>query len=581
MMASSAKVSNINIGVLGHVDSGKTSLCRSLSTVASTACFDKNPQSQERGITLDLGFSSFILPLKTSENSENLPPDVQVTLVDCPGHASLIRTIIGGASIIDLMILVVDASKGIQTQTAECIVLAEILSSSQKLPLIVVLNKVDLFPEESRSEKVEKMKKRLRATFKQTVFGEGIEIVPFSCVQSEDSSKEMTDEITGRLSSILRRYVSTAISARLATENSDNSYSTEQFLFAVDHCFSIKGQGTVMTGTCLQGKVSVNDKIEIASLSMDKKVKSIQVFRKPVSSIQKGDRAGVCVTQFESSSLERGLVCYPGLLRNIHGCVMLLRKVRFYKGAIASNSKFHIVVGHETVMAKVTLFSSTTGNQCRFDPEQEYEFCQQIDEDKKSAESSETNQRATIFMLLQFEKPILAAPNSILIGSKLDSDILSNTCRIAFYGKPDTVFYEPNYPETYLSKLKVFKRKQKQGSIDRIFSDDCVICKNMLKKETNIEKFLRLKVEFSSGDKGVIIGGFGQGGKLKIQITGAPMSESLKAFGATSRKSKGDKSTQNDSEKSSDVKTERTSIAVQLNFKKMIFAGSNISKIIQ
>ena len=67
MMASSAKVSNINIGVLGHVDSGKTSLCRSLSTVASTACFDKNPQSQERGITLDLGFSSFILPLKTSE----------------------------------------------------------------------------------------------------------------------------------------------------------------------------------------------------------------------------------------------------------------------------------------------------------------------------------------------------------------------------------------------------------------------------------------------------------------------------------------------------------------------------------
>ena len=86
------------------------------------------------------------------------------------------------------------------------------------------------------------MKKRLRATFKQTVFGEGIEIVPFSCVQSEDSSKEMTDEITGRLSSILRRYVSTAISARLATENSDNSYSTEQFLFAVDHCFSIKGE---------------------------------------------------------------------------------------------------------------------------------------------------------------------------------------------------------------------------------------------------------------------------------------------------------------------------------------------------
>ena len=86
---------NFNIGVLGHVDSGKTSLSKALSTVASTACFDKNPQSKERGITLDLGFSSF-----TIESSDLLKQKgyeyVQYTLVDCPGHASLIKTIIGG-----------------------------------------------------------------------------------------------------------------------------------------------------------------------------------------------------------------------------------------------------------------------------------------------------------------------------------------------------------------------------------------------------------------------------------------------------------------------------------------------------
>ena len=76
--------------------------------------------------------------------------ETQITLVDCPGHASLIRTIIGGANIIDLMILVVDAIKGIQTQTAECIVLAEILCSNRKMPLIVVANKIDLFPPPSR-----------------------------------------------------------------------------------------------------------------------------------------------------------------------------------------------------------------------------------------------------------------------------------------------------------------------------------------------------------------------------------------------------------------------------------------------
>ena len=108
-----SKILNINIGVLGHIDSGKTSLCKALSTIASTAGFDKNPQSKERGITLDLGFSAFLIRIPgwfaekhpESQNYEYM----QFTLVDCPGHASLMKTIIGGASIIDIMMLVVDA----------------------------------------------------------------------------------------------------------------------------------------------------------------------------------------------------------------------------------------------------------------------------------------------------------------------------------------------------------------------------------------------------------------------------------------------------------------------------------------
>jgi len=150
------EVLNVNVGVLGHVDSGKTSLVKALSTLLSTASLDKNPQSIARGITLDLGFSAFLLPLPdrlesqmaaaasaAQEQDASAPPAapfraLQFTLVDCPGHASLIRTIIGGAQIIDMMILVVNVLKGIQTQTAECLVIGEICTKH----LIVVLNKV-------------------------------------------------------------------------------------------------------------------------------------------------------------------------------------------------------------------------------------------------------------------------------------------------------------------------------------------------------------------------------------------------------------------------------------------------------
>jgi selenocysteine-specific elongation factor len=116
-----SNILNINVGILGHVDAGKTALVRSLSTSLSTAALDKNPQSQQRGITLDLGFSAFTLPMPAhlrSGPASSAFDSIQFTLVDCPGQASLIRTIIGGAQIIDMILLVVDANKGIQTQSA-------------------------------------------------------------------------------------------------------------------------------------------------------------------------------------------------------------------------------------------------------------------------------------------------------------------------------------------------------------------------------------------------------------------------------------------------------------------------------
>lgn len=91
---------NLNVGLLGHVDSGKTSLAKALSQISSTAAFDKNPQSIQRGITLDLGFSALFLKTSDTVKEKFKADELVCTFVDCPGHQSLIRTIIGGSQII-------------------------------------------------------------------------------------------------------------------------------------------------------------------------------------------------------------------------------------------------------------------------------------------------------------------------------------------------------------------------------------------------------------------------------------------------------------------------------------------------
>lgn len=251
-----SKVLNINIGLLGHIDSGKTSLAKALSTTQSTAAYDKNPQSQERGITIDLGFSSLTVELPEQlyhEMKERVGSDqdlgprhdwsLQMTMVDCPGHAQLIRTIIGGAQIIDLMILVVDIVKGIQTQTAECLVIGEITCDK----MIVALNKVDLVPEDKRQISIEKMSKRIGKTLEKTRFSSA-PIVPVTAHPNPPDGQPMdTIGIQELLKTICR-----IISYPKRNPNSE-------LILSVDHCFAIRGSGTVMTGTIIQGSVAVND----------------------------------------------------------------------------------------------------------------------------------------------------------------------------------------------------------------------------------------------------------------------------------------------------------------------------------
>eukprot|EP00897_Mesotaenium_endlicherianum_P001253 jgi/Mesen1/1155/ME000124S00193 len=447
-----------------------------MSSVVSTAAMDKSPQSQQRGITLDLGFSA--LQVALPERLAGLPYDrMQFTLVDCPGHASLIRTIIGGAQIMDMMLLLVDATKGFQTQTAECLVVGEI---SPTQDMLVVLNKIDLLPQATRATQIEKMSKRLRATLRGTKFVNAA-IVPVCAAPAASSSSPAGREGIDQLVQHLTALVTGDVRRRRRDTESP-------FLFAVDHCFPIRGQGSVMTGTVLQGTVGVGHTIELPALKLQRKVKSMQMFRRAVTSASQGDRVGICVAQLDTSLLERGLAAAPGSVGSMRAAVACVSRVRFFSATIASKSRFHVTVGHTTVMADLLFFSHISVEEAvqpadealplQFDYSQDYRY------------EDELGPAATP-----------ATPDS-------------SACRLAFHGRIAAAL-DPASAHA-LQSLRIYKVKTREGFIERFSDPGTAICKGLFKKEADMSHFIGLRVTAAQGSVGIITSSFGKSGKFKV-----------------------------------------------------------------
>ncbi len=331
-------------------------------------------------MTLDLGFSCFFIELP--EHLQAQYPHkkhLQMTLVDCPGHASLIRTIIGGAQIIDMVLLVVDAYKGWQAQTTECLVLAELTSPH----LVVALNKIDMFPPEEREQRLQEAKQKVQERLKHSRFPNAPMIGVSACIGGEkvaattgQSSLDMISQQTFHVDQLInllkeslplpRRHISnpttttTKTTSKTANTSSRSAANKEDpFYFAIDHCFPIKGMGTVLTGTVLNGVANVNDVIEFPSLGrLERKIKSLQMFRRKTTRIQQGDRAGICVSNLDSNMLERGVCATPGAVQLVKAAIALVRKIPQYPGTLKNNSKYHVSVGHTTIMATVSFWGA-------------------------------------------------------------------------------------------------------------------------------------------------------------------------------------------------------------------------------
>lgn len=253
------------------------------------------------------------------------------------------------------------------------------------------------------------------------------------------------------------------------------------------------------------------------------------MFRKPLSEATQGDRIGICVTQFDPSLLERGVASTPNYLRATFAVVAKVSKISYFKGACNSKAKFHVSLTHETVMATASFFVTTASDYMSSEMDitnEEFEWADQLTEEGNQ-ETDDDHERRAYFVLLEFEKPVTTNNGSLLIASKLDSDINANICRLAFYGNIKHAFHAKEYKLELPNVLKVFKYKSKEGQVERIVNDYELIAKSMFKKEFNLKKIEGMKVKLeATGELGQIAGSFGQSGKVKVAFPSALVDKS-------------------------------------------------------
>ena len=288
---------HINVGTVGHVDHGKTTLTAALTKVAAEAFggeatdfanIDNAPEERERGITIATSHVEYV---STARHYAH---------VDCPGHADYVKNMITGAAQMDGAILVVNAADGPMPQTREHILLARQVG----VPSIVVfLNKVDTVKDKELLDLVEEEIRELLTSYKYP--GDKTPIIKGSAL----SAVEGKDEEVGK-KAILE--LMKQVDAFIPTPNRPKD---KPFLMPVEDVFSISGRGTVVTGRVESGIIKVGEEIEIVGIRETKKsvCTGVEMFRKLLDSGEAGDNIGVLLRGVEREDVERGQVlCKAG-----------------------------------------------------------------------------------------------------------------------------------------------------------------------------------------------------------------------------------------------------------------------------
>lgn len=311
---------HVNIGTIGHVDHGKTTLTAAITAalakkmggteVRSFDSIDNAPEEKARGITIATAHVEY----ETEKR--------HYAHVDCPGHADYIKNMITGAAQMDGAILVCAATDGPMPQTREHILLSRQVGVPR---LVVFLNKVDI----ADPELLELVEMELRELLSSYDFpGDEIPIIPGSALQALDAGSDpSTSADDPRFECVYK--LMDAVDEYIPTPTRDTD---KPFLMPVEDVFSITGRGTVATGKIERGVLHVNEEVELVGFGLQKKTTctGIEMFRKLLDEGQAGDNVGLLLRGIDKKEIERGMViAKPGSItphHNFNAQVMFLTK---------------------------------------------------------------------------------------------------------------------------------------------------------------------------------------------------------------------------------------------------------------
>jgi elongation factor Tu len=288
---------HVNIGTIGHVDHGKTTLTaaitmalakKGLSQIRTFDSIDNAPEERERGITIATAHVEY-----STENRH-------YAHVDCPGHADYVKNMITGAAQMDGAILVVAATDGPMPQTREHILLARQVGVPR---IVVFMNKVDMVDDEELLELVEVELRDLLNSYE--FAGDEIPIIRGSALKALEAASSDAPSEDPRLQCIWDLMKAVDEYIPLPQRDSD-----KPFLMPVEDVFSITGRGTVATGRVERGQVKIQEEVELIGLGVHKKtvVTGIEMFRKELDAAMAGDNAGILLRGIDKNEIERGMV---------------------------------------------------------------------------------------------------------------------------------------------------------------------------------------------------------------------------------------------------------------------------------